>query len=66
MNTENFHPAELDATTLKDIQLLEHELDVVLVALEPDPEPARLNQDQLARIRALEAKTGKVLVAYQH
>ena len=66
MNTEHFHPADLDATTLKDIQLLEHELDVVLVALEPDPEPAQLSKDQLARIRALEEKTGKVLVAYQH
>lgn len=64
MSIEHFHPAALDGSTLQQIQALENELGVVLVAIEPDPEPAKLSPEQLDRIQAIEASTGKVLLAY--
>ena len=66
MHTDHFHSAELDAETLKSIQQLEQKLDIVVVAMEADPLPAKLNEEELALIKKLEEKTGKVLVAYQH
>jgi hypothetical protein len=65
MHVDHFHTAEVNAEHLKNIQQLEQELGVVLVAMEADPEPAELNAEQLAMIKTLEEKTGKVIVAYQ-
>ena len=65
MTMANFHPAQLDDATLANVQQLESELGVTLVAIEPDPAPAALSDEQLQRIKDLEKKTGKVLVAYQ-
>ncbi len=66
MSSTLFHTAHLDQAQLDDLQQLEQELGVTLVAMESslDGEPAELDDDQLARIRALEEKTGKVLLAF--
>ena len=64
MPLANYHSAQLDQAALENVQQLETELGVVLVAIEPDPQPASLSDEQLHRIRTLEQQTGKVLVAY--
>jgi len=64
MASVHYHSAQLDQALLKNVQQLESELGVVLVAIEPDPQPATLSDDQLQRIRSLEQQTGKVLLAY--
>ena len=64
MASANYRTAMLDKATLDTIQQLENELALVLVAIEPDPQPAMLNEEQLHRIQALEKQTGKVLLAY--
>ena len=64
MSLEHYHSAELDESTLHSVRQLEAELGVVLVAVEPDPKPARLDEAQLSRVQALEQLTGKVLLAY--
>jgi hypothetical protein len=66
MPLANYHSAELDQADLKNVQQLESELGVVLVAIEPDPQPASLSNEQLHRIRTLEQQTGKVLLAYSN
>ena len=65
MSIAQYHNAELNKTSLNQLQALEQELGVILVAIEPDPEPARLSEQQLRQVQALEAQTGKVLVAYE-
>lgn len=64
MPLANYHSAQLDREVLQNVQQLESELGVVLVAIEPDPQPATLSDEQLHRIRSLEQQTGKVLLAY--
>ena len=66
MSSALFYTAQLDQPTLADLQKLETELGVTLVAMESDssPVPAQLSESQLQRIQALEDKTGKVLLAY--
>jgi hypothetical protein len=64
MHLEQYHSAQLDNATLHNLQQLESELGVVLVAIEPDPAPATLTEQQLQRIQELERQTGKVLLAY--
>ena len=62
-----FYTAQLDPSTLQELQNLESELGVTLVAMQPDSsqEPAELSDDQLERIRAMEDKSGKVLLAFR-
>jgi hypothetical protein len=66
MSSALFYTAQLDQPTLADLQGLETELGVTLVAMESDssPVPAQLSETQLQRIQALENKSGKVLLAY--
>jgi hypothetical protein len=66
MSSALFYTAQLDQRTLTDLQELETEFGVTLVAMESDssPIPAQLSETQLQRIQALENKTGKVLLAY--
>ena len=64
MNINQYHTAELEDKTLKKIQQAEQKLGLVLLALEPDPAPAKLTQEQLIQLKKLEEETGKVLVAY--
>jgi hypothetical protein len=64
MSIDRYHTATLDKNTLTDIQQLEQELGVVLVAVAPFPAPAQLADDALQRLQAMEQQTGKVLLAY--
>jgi hypothetical protein len=66
MSSALFYTAQLDQPTLADLQELETEFGVTLVAMESDssPIPAQLSETQLQRIQALENKSGKVLLAY--
>ena len=66
MSSALFYTAQLDQPMLADLQKLETELGVTLVAMESDssPVPAQLSETQLQRIQALEDKSGKVLLAY--
>ena len=65
MTSALFYTAQLDPTTLRELQDLEAELGVTLVAMQPDSsqEPAELSDAQLERIRAMEDRSGKVLLA---
>ncbi len=67
MSSALFYTAQLDQPTLADLQALENELGVTLVAMDSDssPAPAQLSETQLQRIQALEDKSGKVLLAYR-
>lgn len=64
MISTHYHIADLDQSALADVQALEKDLGVTLVAIESAPAPARLTQEQLERVQALEKETGKVLLAY--
>jgi hypothetical protein len=66
MSSALFYTAQLDQPTLADLQELETEFGLTLVAMDSDssPVPAQLSETQLQRIQALEDKTGKVLLAY--
>ncbi|MDC0363079.1 hypothetical protein OAN12_08565 [Halioglobus sp.] len=66
MNSSLFYTAQLGPSDLKDIQTLERNLGVTLVAMDCDSssEPAQLNPEQLRQLQALEQKSGKVLLAY--
>jgi hypothetical protein len=66
MPIDRYHSAVLDPSTLTDIQQLERELDIVLLAVEADPTPAQLSDQALQRVKALEQRAGKVLVAYSY
>ena len=66
MSSTLFYTAKLDEPTLGDLQNLENELDVTLVAMDSNSAqvPAQLSEAQLRRIQALEVKAGMVLLAY--
>ncbi|GJL82375.1 MAG: hypothetical protein DHS20C01_20090 [marine bacterium B5-7] len=57
-------PAPLDTTALNEIKHLEEEIGSVVVALEPMPAYANLDNDQLQRLRETEQRLGVVMVAY--
>jgi hypothetical protein len=63
MTIGHYHTAELDESMLHAVQQLEPDLGVLLVAVEPDPKPASLEEAQLVKVLALEQRTGKVLLA---
>ena len=65
MSIDHYHNASIDSHTLQNLQQLEDELGVILVAVEPDPAPAHLSDDQLNRLKAAEKAMGKVLLAYK-
>jgi hypothetical protein len=54
----------LDKSALQALQSLEQEFDLTMVAVEQDPQPAHLTDDQLARLKELESKLGVSIVAY--
>lgn len=62
-----FYTAHLDPSTLQELQALESELGITLVAMQADSaqEPAELDDAQLKRIQAMEDKSGKVLLAFR-
>jgi len=66
MNASLFYTAQLGPSDLKDIQALEQNLGVMLVAMDCDRSsaPAQLTPEQLRQLQALEKKSGKVLLAY--
>jgi hypothetical protein len=66
MSSSLFYTAQLDQPTMDDLQELEIELGVTLVAMESNPTPVatQLSDSQLERIQTLEGKSGKVLLAY--
>jgi hypothetical protein len=64
MSIEHYHTAQLNESTLHAAQQPESDLGVVLVAFEPDQEPASLDDAQLVKVQALEQRAGKVLLAY--
>ncbi len=55
----------LDDAGLKKLQDLEKKLGCCVVALEEQPQPAKLSKTQLAELQAAEKETGSVLVAYR-
>ncbi len=63
ISIDHYHTATLDKDTLNDIQQLEHDLGVLLVAVALDPAPALLGDETLRRLEAMERQTGKVLLA---
>ena len=66
MSIDRYHTATLDPQSLADLQQLEKELNILLVAVAPDPAPAQLSDEALSQLQSLEEQTGAVLVAYEH
>ncbi len=58
--------AQLDEARMEQVQALEKELGVWLVALEPEVQPASLSDEQVKKLQAKEKELGVVLVAYQN
>jgi hypothetical protein len=58
--------AELDNERLRQVQALENELGVTLLALEPARlRLAALSDEQMARVQQLEERLNVILIAYQ-
>ncbi len=66
MNSSLFYTAQLGPSDLRDLQTLEQNLGVTLIAMDCDStsQPAQLDPEQLRQLQALEGKSGKVLLAY--
>ena len=60
----DYHHANLSESALSDLKQFEDKLGKVLVAFEPDSQPAELTQAQLDELQALESKLGLTIVAY--
>ena len=65
MTKSQMRIAQLDAAQLASLQSLEKELGSVVVAVEPEPAPAKLSPDQVQRLQAVEKQLGVVLVALE-
>ena len=67
MSTSLFYTANLDKGSLDELQSLEAEMGVTLIAFDSNPgaEPSSLSDDQLQRLQAFEAKSGKVILAFK-
>ena len=57
--------AQLDRVRESRIRELEKELKVQVLALHPETQQARLSQEQMARLDAMEMELGVTLVAYE-
>jgi len=64
MPTPRIRIAHLDKPTLEKIELMEEELGSCIVALEPFYPPAKLSDQQVQKLTALEKELGVVLLAY--
>lgn len=66
MSSGLLYTAQLDQRTLDNLQSLENELGLTLIAVEANeaPAPARLDDVQVKRIQDFEQISGKVLLAY--
>ena len=53
--------AQLDGARMKQVQALEKELGIWLVALEPDSQPASLSDEQLKKLQAKEKELSVAL-----
>ncbi len=58
--------AQLDGERMEQVQALEKEFGVWLVALEPEAQPASLSDKQVKKLQAKEKELGVVLVACQN
>ncbi len=56
---------KLDEKDLEKLQDFEKKLGCCVIALEPQPSPAKLSDAQLKDLRTLENDLGVVLVAYK-
>ena len=61
----DLRPAELDASALAKLRVLEEQLGCPLVAYAPASPYAPLTDDQLAAVRRTEAELGVHLLAYR-
>ncbi len=66
MDKPQIKVAQLDGARMEQVQALEQELGVWLVALEPEVQPASLSDEQVKKLQAKEKELGVVLVAYQN
>jgi hypothetical protein len=57
--------AHIDDSALKDLQKMEKEYGIILLAYETPPEPAALTQDQIIQVQNLEKKIDCRLIAYR-
>lgn len=64
MDKPEIRYAQLSEKKLKKLRKFEKELDAWILAVQPAADLADLNEDQLARIQALEQELGVVLLAY--
>lgn len=67
MSTSLFYTANLDKGSLDELQSLESQMGVTLIAFDSSPgsEPYSLSDEQLQQLQALEAKSGKVILAFK-
>jgi hypothetical protein len=57
------NPKQFEEDHLEKIRALEKELDLVVVAFEPQLRPATLSEEPLDRLRAAERELSAVLIA---
>ena len=60
-----YQPADLSDEQLEQIQHLENDLDKVVVAVEAEPEFAKLSDAELANLQNAEKKMGVIMLAYE-
>jgi hypothetical protein len=57
--------ANLDEASLEKLRRMEAATGTLILALEPHYPPAKLSEEQVAKLKALEEELGVVLIAYQ-
>ena len=66
MHIHDCPTSQLNNDQLAEIQSLENELGLVLVAVDPQPKLASLTDEQVQRLQHYEKITGKLLLAYEN
>ncbi len=56
---------KLEEKDIKKLRDFEKKLGCCVVALEPQPRPANLNEAQLKDLKSLESDMGVILIAYK-
>jgi len=57
--------SEISQDLLEQVNTLENEMSVHIMAMEPGLEYAELNEEQLGQVQALESESGKTLLVYK-
>lgn len=65
MQTNRFRYANLDGAGLEKVKTLEEQMEAVVLVMERHLPAAKLTDEQVEQLKAVEADLGVILVAYQ-